>query len=90
MFRAYTSQPDPKHERDYDEAIWKLKGKQSIDLDVKHLFSNQWNTTEDYGNLRIFQWGEWVFNNKKIKAGYFIEITDELKDLLDNTITCGY
>lgn len=55
------------------------------DLDGKevHLYSdwvteNQWASVE---GLRIFDWQEAIYPNKKIKEGYFLEITEEMTDL---------
>jgi hypothetical protein len=45
-----------------------------------HLYSdwvteNQWASQE---SLRFFDWQEAVYPNKKIKAGYYLDITEEM------------
>ena len=41
-----------------------------IDLELEHIFSNQWNAGE-YG--RIFDWCEFTYENKKMFTGYFLD-----------------
>lgn len=73
----------------YNEKIKPLDGK-TIELDLKYLFSNQWNTTEKSGNLRVHNWAEPIYPNKDIKRGYWLEITKEMIEVLNNTLKCGY
>lgn len=41
-----------------------------IDLELEHIFSNQWNSGE-YG--RIFDWCEFTYTYKKMFTGYFLD-----------------
>jgi hypothetical protein len=64
-----------------------------VTLETKFLFTNQWNTapteTSDKG-LRVFDWAEAIYPNKRIKEGQYLEVTKEMTDLLKNTLKCGY
>lgn len=55
----------------------KLQTLQHITIDTTYLFSNQFNTKE---GLRVFIWSEIEYKNKDIKEGYYIEMTEELKE----------
>jgi hypothetical protein len=90
VWTMYYYSPSTKKQRDFGASLKKLGERKTIDLETKHLFSNQWNTTEEYENLRIHRWAEWDYPNRDIKEGYFIEITEELQHLLDNTLACEY
>lgn len=70
--------------------IKELEQRGFIELDTTYLFNNQWNTTEESFNLRVFNWYEEIYPNKQIKEGYYLEITEEMKNLLKNTFSCGY
>lgn len=70
--------------------IKELEKRGFIELDLKYLFNNQYNTTEESFNLRVFDWYEEISPNKDIKEGYFLEIPTELKTLKENTFKCGY
>jgi hypothetical protein len=69
-----------------------------IELDTKCFFDNQWNTADDSPSnpgARVFDWYESVvFNNgkeiKTHKRGHYLVITEEMKELRDNTVKCGY
>lgn len=61
-----------------------------IDLDPKHLFSNQWNTVD---GRRVFDWyEEAIFCNgheiRHIKRGHYLDITEEMVAIRDNTYSC--
>jgi hypothetical protein len=62
----------------------KLAGE--IELETKHLFNNQWNTPTH----RVFDWAEDIYPNRYIKAGHWLEQTDEMRAIRANTATCGY
>lgn len=62
-----------------------LNGKE-VTLETTHLFTNQWNTD----SLRLFNWSEIGWPNRSIKEGYWLEQTDEMRDVLENTAKCGY
>lgn len=63
-------------------------------LDDKQFWSNQWNTTEDspnYPNRRVFDWAQ---DADKVQngtyRGHFLEITDEMRRIRDETLACGF
>jgi hypothetical protein len=67
---------------------------QTVELETKHLFDNQWNTaptaTSENG-LRVFDWSEPICENKKIAYGYWLEFDKEEVTTLRNTRhECGY
>jgi hypothetical protein len=57
-----------------------------IELETKHLFSNQWNTPTH----RVFDWAEDVVPNRSIKMGHWLEQTEEMRAIRANTATCGF
>lgn len=65
-----------------------------IELETKHIFDNQWNTAPIEGvseiGLRVFDWAEDYLPNKSIKCGHYLDITPEIKELRDNTLSCKY
>lgn len=71
---------------------------QTVELETKHLFSNQWNTAA--GSLsekgsRVFDWAEEaIFINgverPHIKRGHWLEQTPEMVAIRQETATCGY
>lgn len=63
-----------------------------VELDTKHLFSNQWNTLPmDGGNgYRVFDWYEEAAPNRSLKRGHYLIITDEMAEARQNRYTCGY
>ncbi|HSV26201.1 MAG TPA: hypothetical protein VLJ17_24655 [Xanthobacteraceae bacterium] len=66
-----------------------------ITLETQHLFDNQWNTAPIEGvseqGLRVFDWALSVYpDNRKVKAGYWLEQTAEMRDIRRNTVKCGY
>lgn len=60
-----------------------------VEIEPKHLFQNQWNTTTS----RVFDWFE-VYpvnaSEKSIKRGHWLEITPEMDAIRHNTLKCGY
>jgi len=78
-----------KKEKHLDK-IKELDKRGMIELDTKHMFSNQWNTPETSLNLRVFDWFEYIYPNKSIKEGYYLIITDEIKELRKEIFKCGY
>lgn len=73
----------------------KIDGRE-IELDVNHLFSNQWNTAPISGfsekGYRVFDWAEDYPINfpKNIKRGHYLEQTDEMANIRAETAACGY
>lgn len=65
---------------------------QPIDLEIDHLFENQWNTAPigDGNGLRVFDWAEDIYDNRSIKAGHWLEQTDEMRRIRRETLKCGY
>jgi hypothetical protein len=64
-----------------------------VELECDHLFDNQWNTTENSPtnpSARIFDWYEAIYPNKNIKAGHYLVITDEIRNIRHNVNKCGY
>lgn len=84
----------------YYETGRKLDG-QTVTLETKHLFNNQWNTAPIEGvstvGLRVFDWAQDAIfrpyngsENKTIKRGYYLDQTDEMREIRRNTDACGY
>ena len=87
-FRSY-SQITPKNgysTSDWLKNIKKFDGK-IVTLELKYLFENQWNTKE---GIRMFDWFEAAYPNKNLREGYYLEITNEIKDIRNNFSRCGY
>lgn len=64
-----------------------------VTLAADFLFSNQWNTVpkeDGKSGLRVFDWAESIFPNRKIKAGHYLTITDEMREIRRTTFKCGY
>ena len=65
----------------------------AVIISSKHLFSNQWNTTDDSPtskNTRVFNWKESMLPNKLIKKVYYLDVTPEMKQARDDNKTVGY
>lgn len=64
-----------------------------IELETKHLFSNQWNSAP-YGKyekgIRCFDWYEAIYPNAHYKQGHYLDITQEMIDIRQHTDVCGY
>lgn len=65
----------------------KIKPLKVVHIETDYLFNNQFNTKE---GLRVMLWSEYIYPNKDIKKGYYLEMTQELKEALDTTFKCGY
>ncbi len=65
-----------------------------IELETNFLFNNQWNTTNDspaLPNRRVFDWAEdHLIPYTGVHMGHWLEITDEMRSIRDNTVKCGY
>lgn len=74
-----------------------------LELETKHLFDNQWNTTPIEGTqhttgLRVFDWAEDAamrnpppgFAPHNIRRGYWLEQTDAMREIRRNTLVCPY
>lgn len=57
-----------------------------VDLETEFLFSNQWNTATQ----RVFDWYEAIYPNRDIRSGHYLEITQDMIDIRQNTLKCGY
>lgn len=57
-----------------------------IELETAHIFSNQWNTKD----WRVFDFYQGIVPNDNIKAGHWLEITKEMREIRRNTNVCGY
>lgn len=69
-----------------EESEWIKEGAE-IELETEHLFDNQWNTTCSH---RVFDWYETIYPNKDIKAGHYLDITEEMVRIRETTFGCGY
>lgn len=62
-------------------------------LETKCLFSNQWNTaptvTSEIG-LRLHDWSELIYQNQSMKIGYWLEQTNDMREVRALTYKCGY
>lgn len=70
--------------------IKEMEQREFIELETKFIFNNQWNTTEDSHNLRVFDWSEEIYPNEDIKEGYYLDVTKEMHDIRKNTFRCGF
>lgn len=60
-----------------------------VELELSNLFNNQWNTT---CGKRVFDWGLDYnpYGNPNLKRGHYLEITQEMIDVRNNNVACGY
>ena len=74
-------------------------GVYTVALETGHLFDNQWNTADDAGDAetrgrRVFDWYEAMVPTatgvKYTGRGHWLEITDEMRAILRDTVGCGY
>jgi len=79
-----------KSNKEFMNKIKTMEEKGFVEIETKFIFSNQWNTSEESFNLRIWDWSENVFEDNYIKEGYFLEDVKELSELRQNTFICGY
>ena len=64
-----------------------------VELDVKHLFDDQWNTTatEGHSGYRVFDWVEHFYaHNRNVIWGHWLEVTDEMVEARQKTRICGF
>jgi len=76
----------------YKDKIKPLGG-QTITLETKHLFNNQWNTAPTVtssNGLRVFDWSEPIYDNRRIHEGMWLKQTSEMNEIRRNTLKCGY
>lgn len=83
-------QHNSQHKREFTKKIIQLTKKKHINIDATYLFENQFNTDNENLNLRVYYWNEYIYINKKIKEGYYLVKTQELKERVHNTFKCGY
>ena len=57
-----------------------------VTLETSHIFDNQWNSETH----RVFDWYEEIYPNKDIKEGHYLEMTDEMIAIRNDTCKCGY
>lgn len=76
---------------DPDAAFREFTDGERVELDVKHVFADQWNTVD---GRRIFDWYEPVVpTGRSVRSGgkgYYLEQTPEMREVRRNTLTCGY
>ena len=58
-----------------------------IELYIDWLGSEQWSSPN---GLRWHEWVEYIVPNENIKVGSYLEITEEMTELLTTTLKCGY
>lgn len=78
---------------EFDKRIGALDADCPIELETKHLFNNQWNSAPMPGfdtGARLFNWAENKYLNRDIRAGYWLDQTAEMREVLRNTHKCGY
>lgn len=66
---------------------------QDIELDTEYLFNNQWNTKpigDSKTGLRVFDWTEVIYPNRNMKEGSYLEQTEEMRKIREETFKCGY
>lgn len=72
------------------QPITRENNTETVQLERKHLFNNQWNEAGEKGR-RLFDWyQEYRLQGKYIKQGHWLEITKNMKVVRDNTEKCGY
>ena len=57
-----------------------------VELSETFVTNNQWNSE----GRRLFDWYELDLPAKKLRYGYYLDITQEIKDIRHNTKKCGY
>lgn len=71
-----------------------------VELDTAHLFDNQWNAASEPGGdgpegWRLFDWAldydtDHMGRRNKIRRGYYLEQTEEMRAARKNRYRCGY
>lgn len=65
-------------------------GEEQVVLNPEHLFSNQWIEAGE-GGRRLFDWYmQYLPDLPDIKRGYYLDITDEMRQTREETYKCGY
>lgn len=63
-------------------------------LETEFLWGNQWNTSEDSPAMpghRVFDWAEdYDLHRSGTRQGHWLEITDEMREIRNSTVKCGY
>ena len=74
----------------------KMDGR-TIELETAHIYSNQWNTAPVKGvsenGFRVFDWAQdhpIGGMSPHVKRGHWLEITDEMRAIRRDTLSCGY
>lgn len=68
----------------------------AIQLETKHVFGDQWNTAPIAGvsesGVRVHNWAQDAKQDcaKHIKAGYYLEITDAMRETVARRVRCGF
>lgn len=69
-------------------------GSVEVELETKHLFSNQWNSAPfgkfEKSGARLFNWARVQWPNRNIAEGYWLEQTQAMANILAETSKCGY
>ena len=76
-----------------NQPITRRNDSEAVELEVKHLFDNQWNeiAVGDKSGRRLFDWYlEYRLTGQHIKQGHWLEQTQEMIDIRNNTRKCGY
>jgi len=65
---------------------------EEVELETSWLSDNQWNTVDkgEEKGFRVFDWYEAVYQNPLFKQGHYLEITQEMIDLRNDTLICPY
>ncbi len=81
----FNANSDPENKGDDTPRV------EDVELETEFLHSDQWNTQD---GRRVFDWYEgiiWVGNRKgDYRAGHWLEITPEMREIRRNTHVCGY
>jgi len=76
-----------------NQPITRRNDSEAVELEVKHLFDNQWNeiAVGDKSGRRLFDWYlEYRLTGQHIKQGHWLLQTQEMIDIRNNTRKCGY
>jgi hypothetical protein len=76
------SNPEGDHIR-----VGRLLANAPVDLEIDHLFDNQWNTVSGH---RVFDWALDYRTHGPYKTGYYLDQMEWMKRLRSETFKCGY
>jgi len=65
----------------------------TVQLETRHVFENQWNTTDDSETnpkMRVFDWAESIQTNTNIKQGHYLTLSSEMVEIRKDVAKCGY